>query len=175
MLQSAWDEIEYIYTLPGVDPSIIQQFKDLKESQSSHAKHEGNLFHFCSMFLPYDKKTGKIYLGFHKKADDWIPPGGHIEPGETPKDAAVREMMEELQTKITKDQLTPFNLSVKPINRPDKGCMTHYDIWHLVDISEQEFAYETKEYHDAGWFTIPEGVKKITKNIDFANIVARVR
>lgn len=174
MLQSAWDEIEYIYTLPGVDPKTIQGFKDLKQSQVTHAKGEGNPRHYCSFFLPFDRQAGKIYLGHHIKADDWIPPGGHIEPGEAPKDAAVREMMEELQTKITKDQLIPFNLSVKEINRPDKGCVTHYDVWHLVDIKVQEFDYLKSEYHDAGWFTISDGVKKITKNLDFAQIVGTI-
>ncbi len=174
MLQSAWDEIEHIYALPGVDPSTIQQFKDLKTSQATHTKKEGNLHHYCSFFLPYDKEAGKIYLGHHIKADDWIPPGGHIEPGETPKDAAIREMMEELQTQITKDQLVPFNLSVKVVNQPDRGCITHYDVWHLVDIKVQPFDYLKSEYHDADWFIVEDGVKKITKNLDFARLVAKV-
>jgi 8-oxo-dGTP pyrophosphatase MutT (NUDIX family) len=174
MQQEAWEEIERIYTLPGVDPKTIEQFKQLKTSQATHARGEGNSIHYCSFFLPYDKQAGKIYLGYHIKADDWIPPGGHIEPGETPKDAAVREMMEELQTIITKDQLIPFNLSVKAINRPDKGCITHYDIWHLVDVKVQAFDYLKSEYHDAGWFSVSEGVKKITKNLDFAQIVGSI-
>lgn len=174
MLQSAWDEIEYIYTLPGIDPSTIRQFKNLKNSQSTHTRAEGNTHHYCSFFLPYDPHEGKIYLGHHIKAKDWIPPGGHIEVGETPKDTAIREMMEELKTKITKDMLTPFNLSVKVVNQPGRGCMTHYDVWHLVNIKVQEFDYLKSEYYDAGWFSVAEGVKKITKNLDFAEIVAKI-
>ena len=34
--------------------------------------------HFCAFFLPVDVKHSSIYLVHHKKADDWIPPGGHI-------------------------------------------------------------------------------------------------
>ena len=172
MLASAWDEIESIYSLPGVDQSTIQLFRQLKTSQSSHTKAEGNSIHYCSFFLPYDESEGKIYLGHHIKANDWIPPGGHIEVGETPKDAAVREMMEELKTTIAKDQLIPFNLSVKVVNQPGRGCMTHYDVWHLVNIRVREFDYLKSEYYDAGWFTVKEGVKKITKNLDFADIIA---
>lgn len=175
MLQSAWDEIETIYTLPSVDSSTISQFRELKASQSSHTKKEGNPHHYCTFFLPYDREAGKIYLGHHIKADDWIPPGGHIEPGETPQDAAIREMEEELGLKITGDMLEPFDLSVKPINRPDRGCLTHYDVWHLVHLKVQEFEYLVHEYHDAGWFTIPEGLAKITKNPDFANIIATLQ
>lgn len=172
MFKSAWDEIEQIYSFTQVDLKNIQEFKELKNSQSSHTKSEGNPRHYCSFFLPFDQTSGKIYLGHHIKADDWIPPGGHIEPGETPSDAAVREMKEELGVNITKDMLTPFNLSVKEINQPERGCMSHYDVWHLVDIKVQEFNYLKSEYHDAGWFTVKDGLKKIRKNPDFAAIVA---
>ncbi len=175
MLELAWDEIESIYSYPGIDPATIEQFKDLKTSQPTHTKKEGNLHHYCSFFLPYDREVGKIYLGHHIKANDWIPPGGHIEIGETPKDAAIREMMEELQVKIVRNQLIPFNLSVKIVNQPGRGCVTHYDVWHFVDINVQKFDYLQSEYHDAGWFTIPEGVKKITKNPDFATIISKIK
>jgi len=38
---------------------------------------------------------GKILLMHHRGTDTWVAPGGSIEPGETPADAAVREMYEE--------------------------------------------------------------------------------
>lgn len=174
MLKSAWDEIESIYYLPGIDIRTVEAFNDLRVGSMVHTREEGNPRHYCSFFLPYDKKSGKIYLGHHIKANDWIPPGGHIEPGETPSDAAIREMKEELGVDITKDMLTPFNLSVKTINQPERNCMKHYDVWHLVNIPEQNFDYLKDEYHDAGWFTIAEGVKKITKNPDFAAIIAKI-
>lgn len=172
MHQLAWKEIESIYTLPDVSPTSVAQFKSLKLAQRTHTKTEGNLSHYCSFFLPYDRTHNKIYLCHHKKANDYIPPGGHIEPGETPSDAAVREMKEELKVDIKKSQLEAWNLSVKEINRPELGCMAHYDVWHLVNINEQIFEYDHREYHDAGWFNIPEGVSKIKKNLDFAKIVA---
>jgi 8-oxo-dGTP pyrophosphatase MutT (NUDIX family) len=174
MLQSAWDEIEKVYYLPGIDVNTVEMFNDLKKGSLVHTKKEGNTRHYCSFFLPYDPAKGKIYLGWHKKADDWIPPGGHIEPGETPSGAAIREMQEELQTVISRDQLEPFSLSVKPINRPEVGCMAHYDVWHLVHIPEQPFNYLKGEYHDAGWFMIKDGLAKITKNPDFAAIIAKL-
>lgn len=171
MLQTAWDEIKPLLDRTKIDIATIDAFNDLRTGSMVHTKAEGNPRHYCSFFLPYDKVAGKIYLGFHKKADDWIPPGGHIESGETPSDAAIREMKEELGVDITKDMLEPFALSVKPINRPEKGCMAHYDVWHLVNIPVQDFNYIKSEYHDAGWFTIKDGVAKITKNPDFAAII----
>lgn len=172
MHQAAWDEIEKVYQLPHISSESIFDFKELKCSQSTHTKKEGSGRHYCSFFLPYDQQAGKIYLCHHKKADDWIPPGGHIEPGETPSEAALREMFEELRVEISQAQLKAWNLSVKPINRPDSGCLAHYDVWHLVNIHEQVFDFDKREYYDAGWFPINEGVSKITKNPDFAAIIA---
>ena len=38
---------------------------------------------------------GNVLLHFHRKLSMWLPPGGHIEQGELPDDAAVREVLEE--------------------------------------------------------------------------------
>lgn len=40
-------------------------------------------------------KDGKVLLTDHKKYDLWLEPGGHIEEGETPDEAAIRETREE--------------------------------------------------------------------------------
>lgn len=170
----AWDEINVLLKSGRISNDIFDAFTDLRNGSMVHTKKEGNPRHYCSFFLPYDETAGKIYLGYHIKADDWIPPGGHIEPGETPSDAAVREMKEELKVDITKEMLEPWDLSVKQIGDESRGCMAHFDVWHLVHIKEQEFDYLRTEYHDAGWFPVKEGVSKIAKNPDFASIVAKL-
>ena len=38
---------------------------------------------------------GKVLLHRHRKLGMWLPPGGHIEEGELPDEAAVREVCEE--------------------------------------------------------------------------------
>jgi len=45
-----------------------------------------------SAFVVWD---GKVLLHRHHKLGIWLPPGGHVEPNETPDDAAVREVLEE--------------------------------------------------------------------------------
>lgn len=173
-MQQAWEEIEELYLLPRVDPATIVQFRNFKLSQTTYTKDEGNEHHYCTFFLPYDKLKGKIYLGHHKKADDWIAPGGHTDPGETPSLTTTREMKEELGVEITEDMLEPWDLSVKTIDRPGSGCTLHYDVWHIVHIPEQDFVYIKSEYYDAGWFAIREGINKIAKNPDYAAIISKL-
>jgi 8-oxo-dGTP pyrophosphatase MutT (NUDIX family) len=37
----------------------------------------------------------RALLHFHRKLGKWLPPGGHVEPNETPPEAALREAKEE--------------------------------------------------------------------------------
>ena len=43
---------------------------------------------------------GKVLLHFHRKLGMWLPPGGHIEEGELPDEAAVREVWEETGVQV---------------------------------------------------------------------------
>ena len=53
---------------------------------------------------------GKVLLHHHKKFGKWLPPGGHLEPNETPSEAARREVLEEtgLQIAFLKQPATRF-------------------------------------------------------------------
>jgi 8-oxo-dGTP diphosphatase len=43
----------------------------------------------------FARHNGRILLIKHKRLDTWLPIGGEIEPGETPLEAARRELREE--------------------------------------------------------------------------------
>ena len=43
---------------------------------------------------------GGVLLHRHPKLGIWLPPGGHVEPGELPDDAAVREVREEAGVEV---------------------------------------------------------------------------
>lgn len=43
---------------------------------------------------------GRLLLHRHAKLGIWLPCGGHLEPGETPDEAAVREVFEESGVRV---------------------------------------------------------------------------
>jgi 8-oxo-dGTP pyrophosphatase MutT (NUDIX family) len=43
----------------------------------------------------YPRHQGKVLLIFHRRLRTWLPPGGELNPGETPLEAARRELREE--------------------------------------------------------------------------------
>jgi 8-oxo-dGTP pyrophosphatase MutT (NUDIX family) len=42
----------------------------------------------------------RVLLHRHKKLGMWLPPGGHIDPGELPDEAALRETLEESGVRV---------------------------------------------------------------------------
>jgi 8-oxo-dGTP diphosphatase len=52
--------------------------------------------HLVGYVVPTDPVDGAVLLAAHRNAGLWLPPGGHVEPGEHPADTARREMVEEL-------------------------------------------------------------------------------
>jgi hypothetical protein len=52
--------------------------------------------HLVSYFVIFDQAKEKILLVDHKKAELWLPSGGHVEIDEDPTDTVTRECMEEL-------------------------------------------------------------------------------
>jgi 8-oxo-dGTP pyrophosphatase MutT (NUDIX family) len=63
----------------------------------------------------------KILLIFHPKFQKWLPPGGHVEPNETPPETARREVKEETGFDIeflSKEELFIDYWNAKSIERP---------------------------------------------------------
>ena len=51
----------------------------------------------ATVFVAWD---GRVLLHRHRKLGMWLPPGGHVEDGELPDEAAVREVWEEAGVRI---------------------------------------------------------------------------
>jgi 8-oxo-dGTP pyrophosphatase MutT (NUDIX family) len=46
-------------------------------------------------------QDGRVLLHWHRRLGRWLPPGGHIDGGELPDEAAVRETLEETGLAVT--------------------------------------------------------------------------
>ncbi|MCL4364137.1 NUDIX domain-containing protein [Patescibacteria group bacterium] len=154
-----------------VDQKIIDEFLKKVSSTDKLTKEVNIDEHFCAFFVPVDRKTKSIYLGHHIKADDWIPPGGHIKMNEHPTKTVTREFKEELSYEIDESKIEIFNLSIKDVsNNPRSPCQLHFDFWYLVHVPKVEFKYLKKEFYDARWYTLDEALTKI-KTVKYNQIV----
>ncbi|MBL4932117.1 NUDIX hydrolase [Clostridium paridis] len=101
---------------------IEEKFKDRKPRKIGKYKRS-------SVVIPLYEEEGITYIIFERRSlklkhqpGDICLPGGKIEPGENPKEAAVRELMEELCVKESDIEIigqmdylvTPFSLIMYP-------------------------------------------------------------
>ena len=157
-------EVLKLKNSPYVNKETIDEFLTFIRSGEPLVKPQNPAQHLCSFFLPVHAESKSVFLGHHIKADSWIPPGGHIDPAESPLDAVKREFGEELGMELTNEVINLFNLSVIHIN-DHRLCKTHYDFWYAVFTDKKDFQFDKKEFYDAGWFFIEDAYQKVTNPV----------
>lgn len=118
---------------------------------------------FCVTVYIKDEQQRFLML-HHKKLNKWVPPGGKIDPNETPDEAAVRECFEETGLKITLvGEKTPVDGGlVRPygvqVNCVVPNVSDHVDLIYLakVDGPIAELNISEREAYAIGWFTLKE-------------------
>lgn len=90
-------------------------------------------------------------LHLHRRLGRWLQPGGHIEPGEAPASAALREAEEETGLAVAHPPEGPVlvNLDVHPATDDH----THLDLRYLLLGSDDEPAPSAGESPHVRWFS----------------------
>ena len=110
--------------------------------------------HLVTYFLPYHAGTDTVFLVEHRKAGLWLPPGGHVEPGEDPWDTVVREAQEELGVTASPHPLTPHRRPLFVTVTQTVGPHSHLDatLWWILDLDPaQRVVPDPGEFSDWGW------------------------
>ena len=97
-----------------------------------------------------------VVLHLHKRLGLWLQPGGHIDPGETPAEGALREAEEEtgLHVRHPTDGPRLVHVDVHP---GPKGH-THLDVRFLLEADGDEPTPAADESPDVRWFTWDEAI-----------------
>lgn len=140
--------------MPHVKKGTLEEFSKRVENGGPFTKLEHAPTHFCSFFIPYHVESQSIYVVHHKKANDWIPPGGHLDPDESPLQTVRREYYEELGVSLHNERILLVDASIKDITHPHGFCNKHYDFWYAVASDKIDFVYDKDEFYDAGWYPI---------------------
>lgn len=91
----------------------------------------------------------------------WQLPKGHLEPGETPEQAAVREVREE--TGVTGRILVPLSgIDYWFVERGRRRIHKRVDYFLLDYVSGDNADYDRREVSGAEWLSWEEGLRRLT-------------
>lgn len=94
----------------------------------------------------------RILLVDHIKAGLWLPPGGHVEPGERPADTVAREIREELGVAADFVDRAPLFLTVETTVGQTAGH-TDVSLWYVLTADScKVFDFDREEFREIRWF-----------------------
>ena len=93
-------------------------------------------------------------LHVHKLSGRWLQPGGHIDPGEMPDVAAIRETLEECGLRCTHPDGGPRLLQVD--RHVTSNGHTHLDLCYLLIAGDEDPMAGEGESATVRWFAWPE-------------------
>lgn len=105
-------------------------------------------------------RNGEMLLISTRKGRRWQLPKGHLEAGETPEQAAVRETREE--TGVT--GRVRASLPQVTYRFAERGVRIHKKVdYFLLDFEEGDVAnYDRKEVSGAAWFPFAEALRRLS-------------
>jgi 8-oxo-dGTP diphosphatase len=111
--------------------------------------------HLVSYFPVVDGEY--VLLVDHKNAKRWLPPGGHVEPGEDPRTTVVRELREELGLEASVEEVpAPLMVTVTETVGLTSGH-TDVSLWYPVKRSrEHTLTFDATEFNAVRWFHFSE-------------------
>jgi 8-oxo-dGTP diphosphatase len=122
---------------------------------------------------------GRVLLCFHKKYQEWLPVGGHVDLDEDPEEALFKEIHEEcgLKVKILADKPAIAHPGVKPVYTPSyvdvhriKGAHKHIALIYFGVSSNDRVKLEEREFKSYRWLTkaqLDDPKLRLTRSIRF--------
>jgi 8-oxo-dGTP pyrophosphatase MutT (NUDIX family) len=92
-----------------------------------------------------------VVLHRHRLLHRWLQPGGHVDPGETPEEAVLRECVEETGLAVTHPEGGPVLVHVDV--HPAARGHVHLDLRYLVSAPDDDPAPGPGESQQVAWFS----------------------
>lgn len=106
---------------------------------------------------------GQVLLTKHSQNHHWSFPKGLIDPGQTPREAAVREVKEEGGVKAEILDKVGYSKYIYTLNKEKIFKIVTYFLMKYVSGDPKDHDWEMEE---AGWYEPDEALKQLTFSQD---------
>jgi 8-oxo-dGTP pyrophosphatase MutT (NUDIX family) len=142
--------------IDDVERRYIGQFLVEFDRLTAPFDRESNVVHVTGSAIVIGPR-GVILLK-HKRLGLWLQPGGHIDLGETPSEAALREAGEETGLHVTFAGDLPQLVHVD-VHDGGRGH-THLDLRYLVDGGDADPCPPDDESQEIAWFSWADAAER---------------
>lgn len=124
--------------------------------------------HFTASAIVFDPGLERVLLVHHNKVGRWLYPGGHVDPNQTPAEAAVREVAEEtsVATEIVSDPLfahpavtvhaPPYAVLEMDVNDRKVGPHRHIDFVYVLRATTTDLSPQWEEVSAVHWVALAD-------------------
>jgi len=122
------------------DQNISFDISPILESQNPYSR-ANKAGHFTASGLVI--RDDKVLLIFHPYLKSWLQPGGHVDDGESPIDAAIREVREEtgFVCDLDSSDLEPIDVDVHEIpsnSKKGEAAHLHIDLLYRLKVLRED-------------------------------------
>ncbi|MDQ6802732.1 MAG: NUDIX hydrolase [Acidobacteriota bacterium] len=122
-------------------------------------------------------RDGRLLLHHHRRLNRWLQMGGHLEPGEDPVAAALREGREESglpDLRIVSDGIADLDVHPIPAGRGEPEHR-HYDVRYIARTdSADSIAADARESNQLEWFDL-ERAAALMQGEESLRVIQKIR
>jgi 8-oxo-dGTP pyrophosphatase MutT (NUDIX family) len=121
--------------------------------------------------------SGRLLLHHHRRLSRWLQMGGHLEPGETTIEAALREGAEESGLRdlvLVDDAIADLDVHAIPAGRGEPEH-SHYDVRYIARTqSPGTIAADARESNQLMWFDLDRAAE-LMRGEESLRVIQKIR